>query len=34
MVGADGKPTEQARDYWGKYLQALAAWIDRHAQAQ
>ena len=33
-VGADGKPAEHVKEYWGKYLQALAEWVDRHAGAQ
>ena len=31
MLDADGKPTDAARDYWAKFLQAFAAWVDRHA---
>lgn len=34
MVGPDGKPAEQVREYWAKYLQALAEWVDRHANAK
>ena len=33
MVGPDGKPTEQARDLFGKYLHALAEWVARHGKA-
>jgi chromate reductase, NAD(P)H dehydrogenase (quinone) len=34
MVGPDGKPTDQAREFWTKYLNAFAAWVERHAKTR
>ena len=33
-IAVNSKPADQAREYWTKYLNALAEWVDRHAKAQ
>ena len=34
MVGGDGKPTDQARELFTRYLNAFAEWVERYPKAR